>query len=95
MNICKLFFAIILVCLTVNHASAGQHISFGMGLGYFYNGLGVNLAIKSPHDFKYLGTGVVGFQATSSKDSSSNEHYEYSVCYGATVGWVRTDIIAK
>ena len=95
MNICKFFFAIILVCLAARHASAGQDLSFGMGLGYFYNGLGVNLALKSPHDFKYLGTGVIGFQATSSNDSSSNEHSEYSVWYGVTAGWVRTDIITK
>jgi hypothetical protein len=31
MNICKFFFAIILVALTATQASAGQDLSFGMG----------------------------------------------------------------
>lgn len=84
MNISKFFFAIILVCLTVSHASAGQDLSFGMGLGYFYNGLGVNLALKGPHDFKYLGTGVSAVKVTDE---------DTDIAFGITAGWVRTDIL--
>jgi hypothetical protein len=93
-NICKFFFAIMPICLTASHASAGREFSFGMGMGYFYNGLGVNLALKSPYDFKYLGTGVSGFKGTSS-GSNNDSSSEYSARYGVTAGWVRTDIIAK
>jgi hypothetical protein len=84
MNIRIFFFAIILVCLTVSHASAGPDLSFGMGLGYFYNGLGVNLALKGPHDFKYLGTGVSTVEVTDD---------DTDIGFGITAGWVRTDIL--
>lgn len=86
MNIWKLFFTIILVVFFNSNAYAEQKFSFGIGFGYLHGGLGVNVALMGDHDMKYLGAGATGY-----KDNDD----DHDIAFGAALGWVRTDILAK
>jgi hypothetical protein len=59
---------------------ANEHLTFGIGAGSLYSGLGVNVGIQSESDFKYISAGCVSY---------SSIHGE--TC-GVGVGWVKTDI---
>ena len=76
----KLIQACLMTCglLAPLELLAGEKFSFGAGLGSLYSGLGVNLGMRSGHDFKYVSIGCVGYSDRSGK-----------VC-GAGAGWVKT-----
>ncbi len=82
-----IIFAAILIVLTAGNAFAEQKFSIGVGWGYLHGGMGVNVALKGDHDMKYLGGGVVGYSKATGEDAE--------ILYGATLGWIRTDILAK
>lgn len=87
MNIRNVIFIVFLLSLTPTNAFSEQKFSFGIGGGYFQGGgLGVNIALKGDHDMKYLGTGVAGYKETDG---------DADIAYGVTLGWLRTDILAK
>lgn len=46
-------------------------VSFGLGMGALYNGLGVNLGVQGADDFTYLSLGCIGFSHTESEHIAS------------------------
>lgn len=63
---------------TVND-SVIDDLTFGLGIGSFYSGLGVNVGVQSETDLKYMSLGCVRF---SSLDSTC----------GMGLGWIQTGL---
>jgi hypothetical protein len=57
-----------------------QQFSFGLGIGAMYTGLGVNAAMVSPTELKYLSLGCIEYSST------------YGTACGAGLGWIKTDL---
>lgn len=55
-------------------------ISFGVGLGALYSGLGANVALVSDRDMKYISAGCVEYSS------------RYSFTCGFGLGWIVTDL---
>ena len=66
---------------------AENKISFGIGSGALYNGLGVNVSFMKKSDLKYLSLGCIAIGYSSNNGVSSN-------C-GAGAGWMRSDILSE
>ncbi len=66
---------------------AQDKISFGIGSGALYNGLGANIAVMKKSDLKYLALGCIAIGYSSDRGVLSN-------C-GVGAGWVRSDILSK
>ncbi|MGB0893390.1 MAG: hypothetical protein ACPGUD_03215 [Parashewanella sp.] len=64
-------------------ATAEEKVTFGLGLGSLYSGVGGNIGLKSKTDFKYLSAGCVSYSSLNG-----------SVC-GAGVGWVKSDLFTQ
>jgi hypothetical protein len=60
--------------------SASDSISYGVGIGRSYSGLGVNYGVLSETDFKYLTTGILAY-------SSVDGRY-----YASGAGWMKTNL---
>jgi hypothetical protein len=59
---------------------ANDNFTFGLGVGTFYSGLGINAGIQSKTDLKYISAGCVSYSSI------------YDETFGVGVGWVKTDI---
>lgn len=68
-------------------AQAGDALSFGVGWGAPYAGLGFNLGWSSPTDIKYAAVGCRYFEEDQDK-----WHSRYC---GAAIGWLRTDWLSQ
>ncbi len=66
--------------------SAEERLSFGLGLGALYNGLGANVAFMEGADLKYVSVGCISIAHSSNRGVSSN-------C-GLGAGWMRSDILS-
>ena len=82
----KLLYSVLWILIMANSAYAEKNVSFGVGLGKFYGGLGGNIAVMDGHDMKYLAMGLTGLVF-------SDDDFDEGI-FGVTAGWVRTDIIA-
>jgi len=68
-------------------SGADGRLSFGLGMGALYNGLGVNAAFMQGPDLKYVSLGCVSLAYSSNSGASSN-------C-GVGAGWMRSDILSN
>jgi len=69
------------VALVISSSTlANENFTFGIGAGSLYSGLGVNAAIQSKTDLKYISIGCVSYSSI------------YGETCGAGIGWVKTDI---
>jgi len=66
---------------------AEDKVSFGIGSGALYNGLGANVSFMKESDLKYLSLGCIAIGYSSNNGVSSN-------C-GAGAGWMRSDILSE
>ncbi len=64
---------------------AGAEVTFGAGFGALYSGLGINLALKSTTDFRYVGAGCIGV-GYSDNDGRN-------VACGVSAGWVWANLL--
>lgn len=71
------------IALAATSASAQDRVSFGLGIGAPFAGLGVNLALAGKNEFKYLAGGCVAYERSGSMNQSA--------C-GVGAGWLRTDL---
>ncbi|MGR6871281.1 hypothetical protein ACU6U9_02985 [Pseudomonas sp. HK3] len=67
------------LCLSMTVVADGS-ISYGVGIGRSYSGLGVNYGMLSETDFKYVTTGILAY-------SSSDGRY-----YASGAGWMKTNL---
>ena len=74
----KLFSLLLLLVSFTN--SANENISFGIGAGTNYTGLGANIGLKSPTDYKFISTGCLSYGSQS------------NLTCGVGVGWISTDL---
>lgn len=58
-----------------------SHFSFGIGAGQNYGGLGVNTALISETDMKYIALGCSSYSSGSGTD-----------CDTVGIGWIKTDL---
>ncbi len=65
---------------------AEDKVSFGVGMGALYNGLGVNVGFMKESNLKYVSLGCTGFSYSSDNEISS-------IC-GIGAGWMRSDILS-
>ncbi|SES94146.1 hypothetical protein [Thalassotalea agarivorans] len=77
MKVVLIFCAFSLVSTQLT-AKADERITFGVGLGHSYSGLGANLGYQTEESFTYLSAGCVGYSTLKG-----------STC-GAGIGWVTT-----
>ncbi len=84
----RLLFSILLFCTSTSTFAYKlpqfDELSFGIGLGAQYSGLGINISANTETDSKYLSFGCIGFSA-----------YEPERFCGATVGWINTNWISQ
>lgn len=73
-------FAFLLFPLAFSVDSVADEFSFGAGIGSLYSGLGVNVAMRSDTDLKYLSAGCLSYSDRGG-----------STC-GIGAGWVTTDV---
>ncbi len=66
---------------------ADERVSFGLGMGALYNGLGVNAAFMKGFDLRYVSLGCASIAYSSNSGASSN-------C-GVGAGWMRSDILSS
>lgn len=71
---------------SVSISSAEERISFGLGAGALYNGLGANVGFMQASDLKYVSLGCISIAYSSNNGISSN-------C-GLGAGWMRSDILS-
>ncbi len=62
---------------------ADEKVTFGLGVGSLYSGIGGNVGLKSKTDFKYFSTGCVSYSSING-----------SAC-GVGLGWVKTDLFSS
>jgi len=60
---------------------AKEKISFGVGMGATYSGLGINVSHLSKNDMKYVSSGCISYSS-----------YYGSTC-GVGAGWIKTDLL--
>ena len=69
MKLSTLFVALMLVCTS---AVADDRISYGLGLGQYYSGLGVNVGLSNISSLTYLSAGCIGrTEGTDQKPSNA------------------------
>ncbi|MEP1555025.1 MAG: hypothetical protein ABJJ44_20325 [Paraglaciecola sp.] len=73
-------FAFLLVPLAFSVNSLADEFSFGAGVGSLYSGVGVNIAMRSDTNLKYLSAGCVSYSDRGG-----------STC-GVGAGWVTTGL---
>lgn len=84
---------ILLCCLilasvfSVATSIADDNVSFGVGAGALYNGLGANVSFVKKSDLKYVSLGCIAIGYSSNNGTSSN-------C-GIGAGWMRSDILSE
>jgi len=66
---------------------AEDKISFGVGVGALYNGLGANVSVMKESDLRYVSLGCISIGYSSSNGTSSN-------C-GIGAGWMKSDILSE
>ena len=71
---------------SVSIGSADERVSFGLGMGALYNGLGANVGFMKGPDLKYVSLGCISVAYSSNNGASSN-------C-GLGAGWMRSDILS-
>lgn len=59
---------------------ANDNLTFGIGAGSLYSGVGANIGFQSKTDFKYISVGCVSYSSL------------YGETCGFGAGWVKTDI---
>lgn len=74
--------AVLLLC-TAGPSCASDEITFGIGLGAMYSGLGMNIALRSEHDLRYLSAGCVAL-------GYSDAEGRIAAC-GVGAGWLWTN----
>ncbi len=62
---------------------ADERLTFGLGIGAPYSGVGVNVGLVSPKDLKFLSLGHVGGSGSGNG------------AWGGGVGWIRTDLFSS
>jgi hypothetical protein len=72
-------FLLSLMLVTSSQTLANDDFTFGIGAGSLYSGIGVNAAIQSKVDLKYISAGCVSYSPQG------------AVC-GMGIGWIKTDI---
>ena len=60
-------------------------ISYGLGLGQLYNGVGVNIALQDTTNMKYIAVGCI--------DASYGSYSGWDANYGVALGYVSTTIL--
>lgn len=66
---------------------ADDTVSFGLGTGALYNGLGANVSFMKESDLKYVSLGCIAIGYSSNNGTLTN-------C-GIGGGWVRSDILSE
>ena len=85
-NIKSVFCGLVLSQFLMGVALCDDKISIGIGVGAPYSGLGVNIALITDRDFKYVAVGCLAhYDGDGGKSGNA--------C-GAGVGWLRSDWIA-
>jgi len=72
---------------SVSPGVADERVSYGLGAGALYNGLGANVALMNGSDLKYVALGCIGI------GYSSNDRVLLDCGVGA--GWMRSDILSS
>ena len=75
----QLFFCLTLLVIS-SSVLANNKLTFGLGAGSFYSGIGINAGMQSATDIKYISVGCVSYSTI------------YGETCGAGIGWVSTDI---
>jgi len=68
------------ISLSTLSAQAEDSYSVGLGMGTLYSGVGVNVAMLSKHDMKYISGGCLSYSSFG------------GVTCGAGIGWIKTDL---
>jgi len=84
----KLICIVVLLFFSSLEASASdKDISFGLGLGALYGGIGINIGLQRENDFRYIAAGCTEF----GYDSVSG----WQAACGVGAGWIWADILSK
>ncbi len=73
------------IFLYISPTNASDEISFGLGMGAMYSGLGMNVGLRSENDFRYLSAGAIALGYSDTEGSI--------VAYGLGGGWIRSDLL--
>lgn len=76
---------VISLLLSVPTTYASDEVSYGLGIGAMYSGLGMNVGLRSESDFRYLSAGCVALGYSDAEGT-------IAAC-GVGAGWLWTDIL--
>lgn len=71
---------LLLALISSSRAIANESFTFGVGMGSFYSGVGINAGIQSTTDIKYVSLGCVSYSSINGE-----------TC-GGGIGWVNTEL---
>ena len=80
-------FFVLLGLFTHQAMAAESEVSFGVGTGALYSGIGVNAGLKSENDFKYIAAGCIGIGLST--------QYGWALPCGIGAGWIWTGLLSK
>jgi len=79
--------ASLLALIVSSSGRAESGLSFGVGVGALYSGLGVNVGTRSEHAFGYLAAGCIAVSHSSSEG--------WDLPCGVGAGWIWTGLLTK
>lgn len=101
----RIFLALLLTGTSHVATAEPGEISFGLGMGSLYNGLGINIGYRQPDTFSYLALGCIGLSHSTSSNSASSisddsgqsstseEESQWNGNCGLNVGFLKSGLI--
>lgn len=80
-------FFVLLGLFTHQAMAADSEVSFGVGIGALYSGIGVNAGLKNENDFKYIAAGCIGI--------GHSDNSGWILPCGIGAGWIWTGLLSK
>ena len=83
----KIYCVIILFLVSTETYASDKNLSFGMGAGALYSGIGLNVGVRSEKDFRFIAAGCVELSYTSVSG--------WQAACGVGAGWIWTNILSR
>jgi hypothetical protein len=83
----SIYLVVLLLLVSFEAGASDEDLSFGVGAGALYGGIGMNIGMRRDYDFRYLAAGCAGV-GYSSVDG-------WQTSCGVGVGWIWANILSK